>query len=266
MDMKVSSTIGFERRHNEVLSIDDETAFVDHVTAGLPPQPPNFERVVELNRGPLVTNGPQLLPLAPLQVERARADGALLVDVRTQYQFDDAHIPGAVCIPIVEAGFGTKLAWVGDHDQEIILIGRDDDDAIHAAGLAAAIGLRNVGGYLHGGMTSWRVEDKEVESIERIGVDGLHARRDEVQILDVREQSEWDEVRIPGSIHIPYHDIREIPGELDGRPVAVICASGRRSVVAASLLQRLGRKDVIHVVEGGVGTWAQKGYEASRAT
>ncbi|HYZ29188.1 MAG TPA: MBL fold metallo-hydrolase [Thermoleophilaceae bacterium] len=267
MDMKVSSTIGFERRHNRVLDIDEETEFVDTVTAGLPPQPPNFQRVVALNRGPLVTTAPQLLPLAPLQVERAWADGALLVDVRTPYQFDDAHVPGAVCIPIVEAGFGTKLAWVADHDQDIVLIGRDDDDAAHAAALAAAIGLRNIGGYLHGGMTSWRIEDKAVESIERIDVDGLHERRDEVQILDVREQSEWDEVHIPNSLHIPYHDVREIPAALDpGLPVAVICASGRRSVVAASLLQRYGRKDVIHVVEGGVGTWARNGYETSRAT
>src|SRR5436190_9730100 len=203
MDMKVCSTIGFERRHNDVLSISDEAEFVDEVTEGLPPQPPNFERVVAMNRGPLVTTGPQLLPLAPLQVERARDNGALLVDVRTPFQFDDAHVPGAICIPIVEAGFGTKLAWVADHDQDLILIGRDDDDAEQAAALATAIGLRNIGGYLHGGMTSWRVEDKAVESIERIDVDGLHARRDEVQILDVREQSEWHDVRIPGSLHIP---------------------------------------------------------------
>jgi hydroxyacylglutathione hydrolase len=267
MDMKVSSTIGFELRHNDVLEIGAEKEFVEAVTAGLPPQPPNFERVVALNRGPLVTAGPQLMPLAPLQLERARQDGALLVDVRTPYQFDDAHVPGAVCIPIVEAGFGTKLAWVADHDHEIVLIGRDDADASHAAALAAAIGLRNIGGFLHGGMTSWRIEDKEVESIERIDVDGLHARRDEVQIVDVREQAEWDEVHIPGSIHIPYHDIEHVPSALDAdRPVAVICASGRRSVVAASLLQRFGRTDVIHVVEGGVGTWAQKGYEAKRAT
>jgi glyoxylase-like metal-dependent hydrolase (beta-lactamase superfamily II)/rhodanese-related sulfurtransferase len=267
MDMKVSSTIGYERRHNDLLTIDDEGTFVSTVTAGLPPQPPNFERVVALNRGPLVTAGPQLLPLAPLQVERARSDGALLVDVRTPFQFDDAHVPGAVCIPIVEAGFGTKLAWVADHDQDIVLIGRDDTDASHAAALAAAIGLRNIGGFLHGGMTSWRIEQKEVEAIERIDVDGLHERRDGVQILDVREQSEWDEVHIPGSIHLPYHDIHEVPAELDAeRPVAVICGSGRRSVVAASLLQRYGRKDVIHVVEGGVGTWAKKGYETNRAT
>jgi rhodanese-related sulfurtransferase len=204
------------------------------------------------------------MPLAPLQLQRAREEGALLVDVRTPYQFDDAHVPGAVCIPIVEAGFGTKLAWIADHDQEIVLIGRDDDDAAHAAELAAAIGLRNIGGYLHGGMTSWRIEAQPVETIERIDVDGLHDRRDEVQILDVREQAEWDDVHIPGSLHIPYHDIHDVPSELDdGKPVAVICASGRRSVVAASLLQRHGRKDVIHVVEGGVGTWAAKGYEAS---
>src|SRR5215210_2633997 len=48
MDMKVSSTIGFERRHNEVLGIEDEGVFVDEVTANLPPQPPNFQRVVDL--------------------------------------------------------------------------------------------------------------------------------------------------------------------------------------------------------------------------
>jgi hydroxyacylglutathione hydrolase len=267
MDMKVSSTIGFERHHNDALGIADEGEFVSRLTAKLPPQPPNFERVVAMNRGALVTAAPQLMPLAPLQVERVGADGALLVDVRTPYQFDDAHVPGAVCIPIVEAGFGTKLAWIADHDQAIILIGRDDPDAAEAAGLAAAIGLRNIAGYLHGGMTAWRIEGKEVESIERIDVDGLHERRESVQILDVREQSEWDEVHIPDSLHIPYHDIQAIPHELgDGVPVAVICASGRRSVVAASLLQRLGRKDVIHVVEGGVETWANRGYEASRAT
>jgi rhodanese-related sulfurtransferase len=267
MDMKVSSTIGFERRHNDLLAIAEEDDFVARAIDKLPPQPPNFQRVVALNRGQLVTSGMQLMPLAPLQVERARASGALLVDVRTPYQFDDAHVPGAVCIPIVEAGFGSKLAWVADHDQEIVLIGRDDADAAHAAKLAAAIGLRNIGGFLHGGMTSWRIENKDVESIERIGVEELHELGDSVQILDVREQSEWDDVHIPGSVHVPYHDIDGVPPDLDDeRPVAIICESGRRSVVAASLLQRHGRQNVLHVVEGGVGSWARQGYEASRAT
>jgi hydroxyacylglutathione hydrolase len=267
MDMKVSSTIGFERAHNELLSVSDEDAFVERAIDKLPPQPPNFERVVALNRGPFVTAGAQMMPLAPLQLERAREAGALLVDVRTPYQFDDAHVPGAICIPIVEVGFGTKLAWIADHDQPIVLIGRDDADAAHAGELASAIGLREIGGFLHGGMTSWRIEGKPVETIDRVDVEALHALGDSVQILDVREQAEWDALHIPGSLHVPYHDIDAIPAGLDAaRPVAVICASGRRSVVAASLLQRLGRSDVLHVVEGGVGTWAAKGYPANRAT
>jgi hydroxyacylglutathione hydrolase len=267
MDMKVSSTIGFERRHNDLLDLDGEDVFVERMTSKLPPQPPNFKLIVGMNRGPLVTTGVEALPLAPRQIEMKIDEGALLVDVRTPYQFDDAHVPRAVCIPIVEAGFGTKLAWVADHEGEVVLVGRDDDDARHAAMLATAVGVRRLGGFLAGGMTSWRIEAKPVESIERIDVDGLHERRNDVQILDVREAAEWDDGHIPGSIHVPYHDIEEVPPELDSaRPVAVICASGRRSVVAASLLQRYGRQDVLHVVEGGVGTWAKKGYEVSRAT
>ena len=116
MDMKISSTIGFEKAHNETLTIDDEDRFVEQALAELGPQPPNFEAIVELNQGPLLTDGVELLPLAPRQVEQKRADRALLVDVRTDQQFDDAHIPGSICIPMLSAGFGSKLAWLADRD------------------------------------------------------------------------------------------------------------------------------------------------------
>jgi hydroxyacylglutathione hydrolase len=65
MDMKVSSTIGYEHRANPTLQIEDEQQFVDEALAKLGPQPPNFQAIVELNRGPLVTEGVQLLPLTP---------------------------------------------------------------------------------------------------------------------------------------------------------------------------------------------------------
>ncbi len=109
MDMKISSTIGFERRHNPTLSLEDEDHFVEAALAGLGPQPPNFEAIVNLNKGPLLTQGVELLPLAPRQVEQKRAGGAMVVDVRTDRQFDDAHIPGAISIPMLRAGFGSKL-------------------------------------------------------------------------------------------------------------------------------------------------------------
>ena len=76
------------------------------------------------------------MPLTPRQVEGKRAVGALLVDVRTDLQFDDGHIPGAVAIPAVQAGFGTRLAWIADREQETVLVGRDDEDARRAAKLA----------------------------------------------------------------------------------------------------------------------------------
>ena len=69
MDMKVSSTIGFERAHNELLRIDSEDAFVQRALATLGPQPPNFRNIVALNRGPLVTDGVDARPLTPRQVE-----------------------------------------------------------------------------------------------------------------------------------------------------------------------------------------------------
>jgi hydroxyacylglutathione hydrolase len=263
MDMKVSSTIGFERAHNDLLTLADEDEFVDRALAALGPQPPNFRNVVTINRGPLLVEDIEAHPLAPRQVDQRRAAGALLVDVRTELQFDDAHIPGSVSMTMLRAGFGTKLAWIADPEQEIVFIGRDDADGRRATELAAAIGIRRIGGFLHGGMTSWREEGREVQRTQRITVEPLHERwRDDgVQILDVREVSEWDAGHVPGSVHVPYHDLRGLPDAVEpDRPVAVMCASGQRAAVAASLLQRFGHQDVLHVVDGGVPTWGRQGF------
>ena len=259
MDMKVSSTIGYERRNNSLLDGLGEGEFVERTLASLGPQPPNFQSVVDMNRGPLVTAGVELLPLTPRQVEQRRAAGALIVDVRTDIQFDEAHIPGAVSITMLRQGFGTRLSWVADPEQEIVLAGRDDEDACVAGRLATAVGVRRLAGYLAGGMTSWRAERREVAHVARWTVEEL-AEADGVQVLDVRELSEWREGHIPGSIHRPYHDLHELPSEIDPeRPVAAICASGQRSATAASLLSAHGAREVIHVVDGGVTSWRRLG-------
>ena len=83
MDLKVSSTIGFERAGQELLRVADEHEFVERTTKQLGPQPPNFKNIVALNRGPLVKETVDAHPLTPRQVQQAQADGALVVDVRT---------------------------------------------------------------------------------------------------------------------------------------------------------------------------------------
>ena len=91
---------------------------------------------------------------------------------------------------------------------------------------------------------------------------GVYERKDEVQILDVREQAEWDEVHIPGSTLIPYHDIRAVPDELDSStPVAVICRSGNRSELAHLMLRARGF-DAYNVRDGMEG-WDREGLPYS---
>ena len=266
MDMKISSTIGYERAHNSTLGIEDEDAFVEEALANLGPQPPNFKAIVDLNKGPLVTEGVELMALAPRQVEHKKRAGALLVDVRTDQQFDDAHIPGAICNPILRAGFGSKLAWLADPEQEVVFIGRDDQDGRRAGQLALAVGIRKIGGYLHGGMTSWRQEKRDAQRIERMPIDELAAsitdQSDDLQILDVRERSEWNAGHVPGSVFEAWHDIVSVPDGLDpAKPIAVVCGSGQRAATATSLIQRAGARRVAHVVEGGVPDLGQRGVK-----
>jgi hydroxyacylglutathione hydrolase len=129
--------------------------------------------------------------------------------------------------------------------------------------LAVAVGIRRLAGFLGGGMTSWRQEKRDVARIERLPLAEL-AGRNGLQILDVRERSEWDEGHIPGSTFMPWHDIDGLPPGLDpSRPIAVVCGSGQRAAVAASLVQRFGGT-AIHVVEGGVPAWGRLGNELER--
>jgi glyoxylase-like metal-dependent hydrolase (beta-lactamase superfamily II) len=263
MDMKTSSTIGYERRHSASLAITDEGEFVEQAVAELGPQPPNFEAIVELNKGPLVTAGVEVAPLTPRQVELKHEQGALLVDARTDRQFDDGHIDGAVCVPSLGAGFGSKLAWLAGPDQEVVLIGVDDEHARDAARLAAAVGVTRVAGFIGGGMTGWHRDGRPVRELERLPLEQLEGRLadDGVQVLDVRERSEWDSGHIPDSVWEAWHEIDAIPEGVDPeRPIAVICGSGERAAVGASLLTRFGAERVIHVVDGGVPKWGRLGH------
>jgi hydroxyacylglutathione hydrolase len=261
MDLKVASTIGYEREHNALLRIGEEAEFVRTATAVTRPQPPNFRAIVAVNRGPLDVAAVGVRALAPRELEVAQAAGALVVDLRTDLQFDEAHVPGALCNPAGHAGFGTKLGWLARDGRDVVLVGRDDDDAAHAAHLAAAVGIRSVAGHLAGGMTAWREDGRDTAAIERIDVEALHDRWDDIQVLDVREQEERDAEHIPGSAFRAYHDIDAVPEGLDpARPIAAVCASGQRAAVAASLLAHHGAAHPIHVAGGGVGAWRRLGF------
>ena len=88
---------------------------------------------------------------------------------------------------------------------------------------------------------------------------GLAEERDRVQVLDVREQDEWDAGHIEGSIHLPLAELMGGGGQdLDpDRPVVAVCTVGQRSQVAALLLQARGHE--AYNLEEGLAAWAKEG-------
>jgi hydroxyacylglutathione hydrolase len=106
------------------------------------------------------------------------------------------------------------------------------------------------------------MEDRPVHRIELIDPEELARRVEDggPLILDVRNASEYAGEHIPGSLHIPYGDLAVRIDELpQDRQIATICRGGKRSGLAASILQREGFEDVIHVGQG-VGVWRNGGH------
>jgi hydroxyacylglutathione hydrolase len=261
LDLKSSSTIGFERRHNRALQISDEAEFVEDQVGSLGDKPPNIERIVDLNRGPLVEDFGTAAPLSTHEVEELVEQGAVVIDGRTNEQFDEAHIEGALSASSYDTGFATKVSRVAPEGSDIVVVAASSGDERRAAQMLASVGLA-VRGYLEGGMTAWRTEERPVHRIELIEPDEL-ARRvedgDGPVILDVRNASEYAGEHIPGSLHIPYGNLAERLEELPrDRPIATICRGGKRSGLAASILQRADF-EVIHVGKG-VGVWRDGGH------
>ncbi|MDX6626845.1 MAG: hypothetical protein QOE56_1834 [Solirubrobacterales bacterium] len=262
IDLKTSSTIGFERIHNSALAISDEAEFVEDAVASLGDKPPNVEQIVAFNRGPLIDDFGTPAPMTPHEVEECVANGAVVIDGRTNEEFDESHIAGALSTSAYDTGFATKVSRVAPPGADVIVVAASDGDERDAAELLAAVGIQ-VRGFLEGGMTAWRMEDRPVQKIELIDPEELARRAEGPEaplILDVRNNSEYAAEHIPDSLHIPYGELAERFDELPReQPIATICRGGKRSGLAASILQRDGFADVVHVGKG-VGAWRDGGH------
>jgi hydroxyacylglutathione hydrolase len=268
MSEKPGSTIGFERRFNRLLSLGDEQKFVRELTDHLAPQPPNFKQIVALNSGPLVSEAQSLDPLAPGRVQEFLEGGATLVDGRAPREYDAGHVPGSINVTMARAAVGTRAAWVIDPKSEVVVTAGSDAEAVRLGRMLEAVGFRRLAGHLAGGASAWREPGLPLDSTPTLDIPGLARRleQDDVLLLDVREQDEWKEGHVAGSLHVPYHDlVDQLPAEIrNGQPVAVACSAGNRSSIAASLLRRSGLDNVIHVVEGGVQDLPAEGVQLVR--
>lgn len=248
------TTIGLERSLNTKLQLTDKEAFI--AKAKMLERPPYFVEMEQKNvaGAPLPPWFPALQPLPPGGVRDI--PDAVVIDTRSDLSFSAAHIPGAISIwPGGVAGFA---GWFLPYNKPLLLLAEPD-------GLEAAtrtlirMGFDHLAGYLAGGMVAWHKAGYESRSVATVTVGELCRRLDgggTPWILDVRAAEELErDGRIPGAHHI---HLTQLPLHLDRIPphehVYIFCASGVRSMTAASLLLRHNISNVT-VVLGGFSGW-----------
>lgn len=259
------STLGYERIANPFLDPRlTEAQFVETLLATVPPFPEYYKRMKRVNaEGPRVLGGlPGMTPMPVERFKQAVDAGAVVIDLRDQLGFGAGHIPGAFGI-----GAGEKVSmwasWVVPYDTPILLVsGGASADVELAVRNLVRVGLDTVEGYLDGGMTAWIEAGLPLRETPQITPRDLSARlaQGTIQLLDVREDNEWAEGHAAGATHIIAGHVgaklSQVPNGT--RPLAVMCGSGYRSTVAASVLERAGRDDVVNVT-GGMTAWRMAG-------
>jgi hydroxyacylglutathione hydrolase len=261
------TTIGFEARNNPALQILDRQTFIRFMNENLPERPPNLARIVELNRAAEAPRMGTATPLTPARVRELIEQGAVVLDVRSPASFAASHIPGAISVALDGGQFQNRVGLVVPPDRSLVLVVEREEDAHRAVQMLAVIGYDQVVGYLAGGMAAWERAGFPYRTLPVLTVHDLARWREEdptLQIVDVREPSEWAEGHIPGARHIPFYRLPERWTELDpSRPIALVCGAGTRSALAASLLRSRDFPRV-YSVEGGMDAWRAAGLPTTR--
>ena len=251
------TTLGFERRHNDVAraAMGDFAGFRTVIAHGLPIAPAYYHGVRALNH-----KGAPPFERAPLAMLRdPLPPDAVLIDPRPPHVFATGHRRGALNV-VGNDSFAVRLGAVVPFGAGLVLLTTDREQAAQLREQLATIGFDDVRG----------IGDPVPDTGEDLGririVDARSAKRlaDEgALLLDVREDSEYDEEHAPGALHIPYEQLAQRMSEVPrGREVVVYCAAGVRSSLAASILERAGR-DPINL-RGGFSSWQSAGLPTER--
>jgi hydroxyacylglutathione hydrolase len=254
------STIGIQRVYNYALAPMSRERFIETVTSDLPDAPAYFtyDAVLNARERPTLeqTLERELRPLTLARALELAASGAQLLDAREPAKFEAAHVKRSVNVGLS----GSYATWCGtllDPERGIVLIAEPGRE-VEAATRLGRIAFDSVAGYLAGGMQSLDDEPALVDRIERITAGSLAERLeapDPPLLIDVRSPSEWRERRIEAAVNLPLARLTERMATLPrDHPIVVHCATGYRSAIAASLLQRDGFPDVADLV-GGMAAW-----------
>jgi hydroxyacylglutathione hydrolase len=254
-DGEVSTTIGRERRDNDLLQLPSREAFADRLLDDPPPIPAYFRAVRELNRRPRAVYPLDRVEVPSLDAEglaAAERDGAVVVDVRDVRSFGAGHVPGSLSIELRPA-FATWLGWLVQYGRPLVFVADDGQDLGDLVWQCRTIGFERIIGRLAGGMSAWSRDGRPVARVEELG----DAVPTPATFVDVRHATEYREWHLAGARNVPLGELEASVATLPGGPLVLYCAHGQRSTTAASILERAGRRDV-RVLVGAPDEWAAR--------
>ncbi len=263
ISQREESTLGIERVFNPLLQKTREE-FIEHKITERHNQPPYFLKMEKYNLEgpPVLTKLPNPSPLMPIAFLNQMKLGAIVVDTRQPPSFGGAHLKDSYNIWLER--IPSYAGWTLPYDKSILLILEDKNYINKATRYLYRLGYDNITGYLVGGIEGWYKQSLPVDHFGLISVQELKKwlnEKDDLFILDVREDEKWEQGHIPGSVNIfsgyLQNRVSELPKD---RSIIVVCNVGNRASLAASILLRAGFQDINNML-GGMIAWKNAGYE-----
>ena len=259
LSSETSSTIGEQRRANYALQLPSESVFVAAVTEGQSPAPPYFSFDAQRNRAhrSLLDERTPPVPIAFAELSAEEFEGAVLLDARAAQDFAAAHLRGSINIGL-DGRFAEYAGAVLLPEQRIVVLTPPGSE-LEAKIRLGRIGFDNVVGCLVDHLRIFAEHPDMLDHSSRLTAAELMERHNEIAdlvVLDVRNPRELVDGAIPGALNVPLASLMQRIDELDRtRPTVVYCASGYRSMIAASVLSAAGFADVSDLL-GGYAAWA----------
>ncbi|MCT4624900.1 MAG: rhodanese-like domain-containing protein, partial [Schleiferiaceae bacterium] len=251
-------TLGEQKETNYALRSDmTKEEFVKEVTEGILPPPQYFPKNAMMNKmgyeniDEVMERGVKALDVEAFKAEVA--NGAIILDTRKPAEFVKSFIPKSLFIGID----GQFAMWVGalitDIKQKIVFIAPEGRESEVVKRLAR-VGYDNAVGYLDGGVEAWKSAGEEIDTIQSITPEQFEQEyANDIHVVDVRKNGEFDNQHVEAASHLPLDYIHDHLDDLDKDSKHFVhCAGGYRSVIAISILQPYGYKNLVNV-EGGFG-------------
>lgn len=192
----------------------------------------------------------------------------VLVDSRSETEFGEGHIPGAVLVPAKKTAERLP-ALVPAKDRLVVFYCNGPDCTKSRKGYkaAAAIGYTNLREY-NEGLPAWKAAGHKLDGTPLPVVTlppGLKPPELKallagggVQVLDVRDADEYAAFRIGGTLNVPLDAMLKRASELKDGPIVIVDHAGHQVKVASRVLAKLGKKD-LRWLDGGVLGWSDAG-------